>query len=60
MNGETNTFDYCYIIHCIIVSNGNVHLDWVEIGNVLSVGNDDYNFTYGPQENVTTVWGGEQ
>ena len=43
----------------MIVSNGNVHLDWVEIGNVLSVGNDDYNFTYGPQENVTTVWGGE-
>lgn len=33
-------------------------LDFVEIGRVFPSGVDDYNFEYGPQEDINSVWNG--
>ena len=41
-----------------VASTGATYLNWVEVGTVVPVGEDDYSFVYGKQENITTLWGG--
>lgn len=53
-------FFYNMLFSPVVVTDGSIFLDWVEIGKVVPRGSvgDNFTFVYNQQENAETVWQG--